>query len=100
MPELGAVRLTVELLSPVIWAPDCPAAQAGARADALRAEVFAVSRAWSHPVTVSVGVATLPDSADTLDALMIAADMALYAAKESGRDRVRVAPSRLRDDVP
>jgi diguanylate cyclase (GGDEF)-like protein len=80
--------------------PDCPAPQARARADALRAEVWAASRDWKHPVTVSVGVATVPDSADALDDLVVAADMALYAAKESGRDRVRVAPIRHRDDVP
>ena len=80
--------------------PDCPAPQARARADALRAEIWAASRDWTHPVTVSVGVATLPDSADALNDLLIAADMALYAAKESGRDRVRVAPTRRRDDVP
>ncbi|WP_194912998.1 sensor domain-containing diguanylate cyclase [Catenulispora rubra] len=80
--------------------PDCPAPQARARADALRAEIWAASRDWKHPVTVSVGVATLPDSADALNDLLVAADMALYAAKESGRDRVRVAPNRARDDVP
>jgi diguanylate cyclase (GGDEF)-like protein len=80
--------------------PDCPAPQARARADALRSEVWAASRAWTHPVTVSVGVATVPDNAGALDELLVAADMALYAAKESGRDRVRVAPVRLRDDVP
>jgi diguanylate cyclase (GGDEF)-like protein len=81
--------------------PDCPAPQARARADALRAEVWAASRGWAHPVTVSVGVATVPDSADALDDLVVAADMALYAAKESGRDRVRVAPLvRRRDDLP
>jgi diguanylate cyclase (GGDEF)-like protein len=80
--------------------PDCPAPQARARADTLRAEIWAASRDWAHPVTVSVGVATLPDSADALNDLLIAADMALYAAKESGRDRVRVAPARPRDDVP
>ncbi|MEZ0111990.1 diguanylate cyclase (GGDEF)-like protein [Catenulispora sp. EB89] len=80
--------------------PDCPAPQARARADALRAEIWAASRDWKHPVTVSVGVATLPDSADALNDLLVAADMALYAAKESGRDRVRVAPNRPRDDVP
>ena len=80
--------------------PDCSAPQARARADALRAAVGAASRDWTHPVTVSVGVATLPDSADALDDLVIAADMALYAAKESGRDRVRVAAARSRDDVP
>ena len=80
--------------------PDCPAPQARARADALRAEVWAASRGWTHPVTVSVGVATVPDSAEALDDLVVAADMALYAAKESGRDRVRVAPKRRREDVP
>jgi len=80
--------------------PDCPAPQARARADALRAQVWAVSRDWTHPVTVSVGVATVPDSADALDDLVVAADMALYAAKEGGRDRVRVAPSRHREDMP
>jgi diguanylate cyclase (GGDEF)-like protein len=80
--------------------PDCPEPQARARADALRAKVSAASRDWPHPVTVSVGVATLPVSADGLDDLVVAADMALYAAKESGRDRIGVAPPRMRDDVP
>lgn len=83
-----------------ILLPDCPAPQARARADALRAQVWAASRDWTHPVTVSVGVATVPDSADALDDLVVAADMALYAAKEGGRDRVRVAPSRHREDLP
>jgi len=76
--------------------PDCPGTQAMDRADTLRAEVFAMSRAWAHPVTVSVGVATLPESADTMSDLMIAADLALYAAKESGRDRISAAPVRRR----
>ncbi|NUP47106.1 MAG: diguanylate cyclase [Catenulispora sp.] len=73
--------------------PDCPHAQALARADNLRAQVSAVSHTWDHHVTVSVGVATLPDSAATMTELVIAADMALYAAKESGRDRISAAPT-------
>jgi diguanylate cyclase (GGDEF)-like protein len=72
--------------------PDCPHPQAVDRADSLRSKVSAISRTWAHPVTVSVGVATLPDSAGTMADLVIAADMALYAAKESGRDRTRAAP--------
>lgn len=80
--------------------PDCAAPQARARADALRAAVSAVSLDWPHPVTVSVGVATLPDSADALEELVMAADMALYTAKESGRDRIGVAPTRKRRNVP
>lgn len=80
--------------------PDCPEPQARARADALRAEVSAASRHWPYPVTVSVGVATLPDSADDLHDLVVAADRALYVAKESGRDRIGVAPRHVRNDVP
>jgi diguanylate cyclase (GGDEF)-like protein len=83
-----------------ILLPDCAAPKARARADALRAAVSAISLDWPHPVTVSVGVATLPDSADALSDLVIAADMALYAAKESGRDRIAVAPSREQKNVP
>jgi len=42
-------------------------------------------------VTVSIGVATFPDHAEDVDALMNAADAAVYDAKLGGRDRVRVA---------
>ena len=73
--------------------PDCAHPQAVERAETLRSQVSAVSRAWAHPVTVSVGVATIPDSAQTMPDLVIAADMALYAAKESGRDRTKAAPT-------
>ncbi len=40
-------------------------------------------------LTVSVGVATYPNDARTLDDLMLRADQSLYAAKASGRDCVR-----------
>src|SRR3990172_3017489 len=39
------------------------------------------------PVTVSIGVASFPDDADTRDGLISAADRALYAAKHRGRNR-------------
>lgn len=39
------------------------------------------------PVTVSLGVAALPDDAATADSLVAAADRALYAAKRGGRNR-------------
>ncbi len=38
-------------------------------------------------VTVSVGVACYPQSADSVEAVMTCADRALYAAKHAGRDR-------------
>jgi diguanylate cyclase (GGDEF)-like protein len=43
-------------------------------------------------VTVSVGVATLPDNAEEVDDLIEAADQALLQAKRSGKDQTRVAP--------
>lgn len=39
-------------------------------------------------ITASAGLAVFPDDADDRDALVMAADAALYAAKHAGRDRV------------
>jgi diguanylate cyclase (GGDEF)-like protein len=41
--------------------------------------------------TVSIGVAGYPTHGETRDALMAAADAALYSAKQQGRDRAIVA---------
>ena len=46
------------------------------------------------PVTASFGVATFPDHGATLDVLFLAADEALYRAKEGGRNRTELAPIR------
>ncbi len=43
------------------------------------------------PVTISVGVATLSDTSDTLEKLLKRADQALYTAKREGRNRVVIA---------
>jgi diguanylate cyclase (GGDEF)-like protein len=50
-------------------------------------------------VTVSIGVAVCPADGTTADALLAAADRALYAAKAAGRDRV-VAAGVVREPVP
>ena len=43
-------------------------------------------------LTVSIGIATMPDHATDADSLVRAADGALYLAKERGRNRAEVAP--------
>ena len=42
-------------------------------------------------LSASLGVAVFPDHGDTCDVLVRAADLALFAAKQAGRDCVRVA---------
>jgi diguanylate cyclase (GGDEF)-like protein len=42
------------------------------------------------PVTVSLGIASIPEDAPNVDDLIVAADQALYDAKRTGRNRVAV----------
>jgi diguanylate cyclase (GGDEF)-like protein len=42
-------------------------------------------------ITISIGAATRPPDGDNIEALILAADGALLAAKAAGRDRVRLA---------
>ena len=51
----------------------------------------------SHKLTVSIGVACAGDATTTPEALLDAADCALYQAKRAGRNRVVAAQ---RDDMP
>ena len=44
-------------------------------------------------MTVSIGVAGLPDHAAGEDGLVAAADAALYRAKAHGKNRVEIAPA-------
>ncbi len=72
--------------------PETDAVTASNIAERLRAAVeaqpFDVNRGAPIRITVSIGVATFPDQADTPPALVTAADTALYAAKQGGRNRV------------
>ena len=56
-------------------------------AERLRDEVAQAFCEMHSPLTVSVGVASYPESATDVEALIQAADRALYAAKKLGRDR-------------
>ena len=60
-------------------------------AERLRAAVQ--SAVIGDGLTVSVGVAALPESTRDESSLVAAADAALYAAKEAGRNTVRAAPA-------
>jgi diguanylate cyclase (GGDEF)-like protein len=69
--------------------PDCTAADAGRVAERVRAEFGRV--VGTLGVTLSAGVASIPEHASDVDELIAAADGALYEAKRGGRDRVAVA---------
>ena len=76
--------------------PETPAAEAARVAERIRAgaekDRFApVEGAEEVVVTVSIGYAVFPDDATTPDALITAADKALYASKTAGRNRVSSA---------
>ncbi len=66
--------------------PDSGPSEAYRAADRLRQRL-----AVGTEVTASVGVAIFPDNGDDLGALLVAADRALYRAKEAGRNRVEMA---------
>lgn len=68
------------------------AAEAEALAERMRKRVAALREPRNPPlVTVSIGVATLPENVSSGDELYGAADRAMYAAKASGRNQVRTA---------
>jgi diguanylate cyclase (GGDEF)-like protein len=68
------------------------------RAEALReaiASLRIMDRGAQLPaLSASIGVASCPDHAATIDGLVRAADSACYQAKRAGRNQVVVAPSR------
>lgn len=86
--RLGGEEFAVVLL-------DTPLELARAQAETLReavaSSVSVHADGGSSPVTVSLGVATVPTHARSLEDMMRAADDALYVAKREGRNRVRVA---------
>jgi len=79
----------------VLVLPDASLENAARRAEQLRDAVRRMriphKDALLGPVTISVGVAAFPDHGSDATGLLKSADMALYEAKRTGRDRVTVA---------
>ncbi len=75
--------------------PESDGASALAAAEAIRSSVeaheFGASCGWH--ITCSIGVASFPEHAQTRQDLIEAADHAMYAAKQKGRNQARLAGS-------
>jgi diguanylate cyclase (GGDEF)-like protein len=86
----------------VLILPETDPAGALVMAERVRSAVAAlkipVAASKEIGVTLSLGVAGFPADADSAEALIAAADQALYAAKEAGRNRVLYYPELDRTD--
>ncbi len=52
-----------------------------------------------YELGASIGVALFPDDSDTLEALVQHADMAMYHAKQEGKNRIRYYSKRVDEDI-
>jgi two-component system cell cycle response regulator len=79
----------------VVMMPHTTLDDAATAAERLRAAVAAAPCSWApghqYQLTVSIGVASNAQCIATPEALLHTADLALYAAKRGGRNRVEVA---------
>jgi diguanylate cyclase (GGDEF)-like protein len=71
--------------------PGCSTSNAFLRAEELRERIAEEFRLRDLPVTVSIGVASWESGDVDGNAMMVAADEALYAAKRSGRNNTQIA---------
>jgi diguanylate cyclase (GGDEF)-like protein len=71
--------------------PRCNVSEASVVAETICAAVRNhVPQEGLPPITVSIGIAIFGDTGTSLDAVRTEADSALYAAKDAGRDAVRI----------
>jgi diguanylate cyclase (GGDEF)-like protein/PAS domain S-box-containing protein len=75
----------------VVVLPNMTLETACERAEELRKSLNLLSvpyEYYSLSVTISMGIACFPENGQTRDAILRAADQAMYAAKEAGRDHI------------
>ena len=86
----------------VVVLPDTTKMVTKKRAELIRDKVREIQIMFENKAitgfTVSEGVAAFPEDGNDYDALLLAADQALYRAKNEGRDRVMVAGDSLTHD--
>lgn len=84
----------------VLILPDAPLETALSCAERLREQVKRMNVRYRGrslgSITLSLGVAVFPEHGTAADALLRAADEALFRAKQEGRDRVRAAETRAK----
>jgi len=71
--------------------PDGAMAVAGRIRDRVRAATFLASEGLAVKLTASIGVATLPNVAESAEELLRAADIAMYRVKAAGKNGIHVA---------
>jgi diguanylate cyclase (GGDEF)-like protein len=82
----------------LVLLPDTATESAVIVAERIRQAMTAISvPGVDREITVSIGIATLPEHAGDDDQLIRSADRALYAAKANGRNRIDIAPSPLHE---
>ncbi|AZN38693.1 sensor domain-containing diguanylate cyclase [Paenibacillus albus] len=77
----------------VVLLPETSEDEAVRRANKLRRFMAETNSPVGRPVTLSIGLARYPDSAQDAEALFRSADEALYRAKHLGRNRIESASS-------
>lgn len=77
-----------------LWLPGAPAGRAMEVADRVRDAVRGSLLEYGGAeiqITCSIGVASIPESVSRVDNLLSAGEVAMYRAKEAGRDRTEMA---------
>ncbi len=78
----------------VVILPSCGLEDVAQKAETLRQRIESLGEAHGVPVSASIGVATVPETASGTADVIPLADAALYAAKQAGKNRVVCAERR------